>query len=137
MALLTTAMRKTGIAVAVGLALLSASPWGCAQREPAQTSNGATAAAANTMVATIKTLSCGSFASIVARVVPSGTGASPAPAASSNLAGRLLGHATNAATNAALNTVRSNPQARAEFVNIVAGPLVNKMIDCNIFPSLP
>jgi hypothetical protein len=31
--------------------------------------------------------------------------------------------------------LKSNPQARTQFVNIVAGPLVNKMIDCNMLPG--
>jgi hypothetical protein len=31
--------------------------------------------------------------------------------------------------------LKSNPQARSEFVNIVAGPLLNKMIDCDMLPG--
>lgn len=31
--------------------------------------------------------------------------------------------------------LKSNPQARTDFVNIVAAPLLNKMIDCNMVPG--
>ena len=32
------------------------------------------------------------------------------------------------------STLKSDPAARAQFVNKVAGPLVNKMIDCDMMP---
>ena len=32
--------------------------------------------------------------------------------------------------------MKNNPNARAQFVNIVAGPMVNKMIDCGMMSSL-
>lgn len=31
--------------------------------------------------------------------------------------------------------MKSDPAARARFVNRVAGPLVNKMIDCDLIPG--
>ena len=31
--------------------------------------------------------------------------------------------------------LKANPQARSDFVNIVGGPLLNKMIDCNMMPG--
>ena len=31
--------------------------------------------------------------------------------------------------------LKGNAQARTEFVNIVAAPLLNKMIDCNMVPG--
>jgi hypothetical protein len=31
--------------------------------------------------------------------------------------------------------LKANTQARSDFVNIVAGPLLNKMIDCNMMPG--
>jgi hypothetical protein len=31
--------------------------------------------------------------------------------------------------------LKQNPQARTDFVNIVGGPLLNKMIDCNMMPG--
>jgi hypothetical protein len=31
--------------------------------------------------------------------------------------------------------LKSNQQARTDFVNIVAAPLMNKMIDCNMMPG--
>jgi hypothetical protein len=30
--------------------------------------------------------------------------------------------------------IKQNPAARARFVNRVAGPLLNKMIDCDMLP---
>jgi hypothetical protein len=32
--------------------------------------------------------------------------------------------------------MKSNPAARTQFVNIVAGPMLNKMIDCGMMTSL-
>lgn len=31
--------------------------------------------------------------------------------------------------------LKGNAQARTQFVNIVAAPLLNKMIDCNMLPG--
>jgi hypothetical protein len=32
--------------------------------------------------------------------------------------------------------LKSNPEARTTFVNIVAAPLLNKMIDCDMLPGM-
>jgi hypothetical protein len=69
--------------------------------------------AANTMVAEIQNDSCSEFASMLQSRK---SGAS----SKSSRAGGMM---------------KSDPAARARFVNKVAGPLVNKMIDCDLLPS--
>ena len=34
----------------------------------------------------------------------------------------------------AVNFLRNDPQARTEFINKVAGPIVNKMFECGMIP---
>lgn len=68
--------------------------------------------AGNAFVSKINGESCSEFAATMAKM--KGNGASPSPMAS-----RLKG----------------NQQARTDFVNIVAAPLLNKMIDCNMLPG--
>ena len=34
----------------------------------------------------------------------------------------------------AVNFLRSDPQARTEFINKIAGPVVNKMFECGMVP---
>jgi hypothetical protein len=36
----------------------------------------------------------------------------------------------------ASSIMKNNPSARTQFVNIVAGPMLNKMIDCGMMSSL-
>jgi hypothetical protein len=69
-------------------------------------------AAANSMVQQIQTSSCASFASM--------------------LQSRKSGGGQRRSGG---NMIKQNPAARARFVNRVAGPLVNKMIDCDMLPS--
>lgn len=68
--------------------------------------------AANAFVSKINGESCSQFASTMAKM--KGNGASPSPMAAK---------------------LKSNPQARTDFVNIAAAPLLNKMIDCNMMPG--
>jgi hypothetical protein len=70
-------------------------------------------AAANSMVQQIQTSSCASFASMLQSRKSGGGGGR-----------RSTG-----------SMIKQNPAARARFVNRVAGPLVNKMIDCDMLPS--
>jgi phosphosulfolactate phosphohydrolase-like enzyme len=71
--------------------------------------------AANAMVSKINGEDCTQFAATMSKMKSGGSSkASPSP-----MAAKLKG----------------NPQARSEFVNIVAGPLLNKMIDCNMVPG--
>lgn len=68
--------------------------------------------AANAFVSKIDGESCSQFAATMSEM--KGGSASPSP-----MAAKLKG----------------NAQARTHFVNIVAAPLLNKMIDCNMLPG--
>jgi hypothetical protein len=73
--------------------------------------------AANSFVSKINGESCSDFANTMSQMKQkSGSGSS---SSSSGMAAKL----------------KANPQARADFVNIVGGPLLNKMIDCNMMPG--
>jgi hypothetical protein len=65
---------------------------------------------ANEMVASIQSDSCAQFAA--------------------TLKGRKSGSGSSAG-----GMMKKDPTARARFVNKVAGPLLNKMIDCDLLPS--
>ena len=68
---------------------------------------------ANTMAHSIQTDSCADFAAMLKKHKSgSGSGASKAS-----------------------GMMKSDPAARARFVNKVAGPLLNKMIDCDLLPG--
>jgi hypothetical protein len=71
--------------------------------------------AANQLVTKINGESCTQFAQTMAQM----KGKSSSGASSSAMASKLKG----------------NAQARTDFVNIVAAPLLNKMIDCNMMPG--
>ena len=68
--------------------------------------------AANSFVTKINGESCADFAATMAKM--KSNGASPSPMAAK---------------------LKANAQARTDFVNIVAAPLLNKMIDCNMLPG--
>lgn len=68
--------------------------------------------AANSFVQQIQSSSCASFASMMQSRKGGGGG--------SRRTGSML---------------KQNPAARARFVNRVAGPLLNKMIDCDMLPN--
>lgn len=68
--------------------------------------------AGNMLVNKINGENCSQFASTMAQMKNS-------KSKSSSMSSRLKG----------------NSQARSEFVNIVAGPLLNKMIDCDMMPG--
>jgi hypothetical protein len=73
--------------------------------------------AANQFVSKINGESCSEFATTMSQMKnksSSGTSSS-----SSGMAAKL----------------KANAQARSDFVNIVGGPLLNKMIDCNMMPG--
>jgi hypothetical protein len=71
--------------------------------------------AAHAFVNKISGESCSDFAATMAKMKQGGSGSG----SSSSMASKLKG----------------NPQARTDFVNIVAAPLLNKMIDCNMMPG--
>jgi hypothetical protein len=66
-------------------------------------------AAASEMVSTIQSDSCAQFAATLKR--------------------------RKSGTSSAGGMMKRDPAARARFVNKVAGPLLNKMIDCDLLPN--
>lgn len=55
----------------------------------------------------------------------------------SDFAGTMsqMKHQPGATPSPMSSKLKGNTQARTDFVNIVAGPLLNKMIDCNMMPG--
>lgn len=108
----STFMRGSAFVVfAAALALVGAPA--NAQMSSAMTQKIVTKAA-NDFVSKIQGESCSDFAATMSKSKGSGSSASPSPMSS---------------------RLKSNPAARTQFVNIVAGPLLNKMIDCNMTPG--
>ncbi len=112
MILSSTMLRRAGVAAIAGLALAFVALPGQAQMRQ-QMADKMAVNAANTFVGQINGESCSDFAATMAKMKhPSG--ATPSP-----MSAKLKG----------------NTQARTDFVNIVGGPLLNKMIDCNMMPG--
>jgi hypothetical protein len=105
-------VRRIAIAAAACFALGAIALPGAAQMQ-AQMADKLAAKAGNAFVNKINGESCSQFAATMAQM--KGQSGSSSSSMSSKL--------------------KANPQARSEFVNIVAGPLLNKMIDCNMLPG--
>ncbi|HKU81183.1 MAG TPA: hypothetical protein VJP76_03355 [Candidatus Tumulicola sp.] len=100
---------RSGALIAAAAALTAALPAG------AQTvADKVAATAGNAMVSKIGGENCTQFAATMSKMKGSGS-----QKGSSSMSSRL----------------KSNPEARKTFVNIVAGPLLNKMIDCDMMPG--
>jgi hypothetical protein len=109
------APRRIGAAVAIGIALAAVALPGQAQVRQQMADKIATNAA-NQLVTKINGESCSEFATTMSQMKgKSGSSSSGSSGMSSKL--------------------KANSQARTDFVNIVAGPLLNKMIDCNMLPG--
>ena len=112
MYLSSTTFRRIGVAALATLALAFAALPGQAQMRQ-QMADKVAVNAANQLVTKINGESCSEFAATMGQMKhPSG--ATPSPMASK---------------------LKGNSQARTDFVNVVAGPLLNKMIDCNMMPG--
>lgn len=109
----STMLRRVGIAAIASLAIASAAVPAFAQVRQQMADKIATNAA-NQLVAKINGESCSDFASTMAQMKSGKSGSG-----SSGMSSKL----------------KANSQARTDFVNIVAGPLLNKMIDCNMLPG--
>lgn len=81
----------------------------------AQIADKAATAAGNALVSKIQGENCSQFAQTMAQMKSKSSSGSSSSAMASKLKG--------------------NTQARTDFVNIVAAPLLNKMIDCNMMPG--
>jgi hypothetical protein len=108
--------RVFGIAMGACLiAAVTALPGVAQQQMRQQIADKVATAAANQFVTKINGESCSDFANTMSQMKQkSGSGSS-----SSGMAAKL----------------KANQQARSDFVNIVGGPLLNKMIDCNMLPG--
>jgi hypothetical protein len=102
-------MRSLIIAVLAAIALV---PVGANASIRQNIANGAATKAGNDFVAKIQGENCGQFAATMTQMKGNGS-------SSSSMASKL----------------KNNAQARTTFVNIVAAPLLNKMIDCNLLPG--
>lgn len=112
MFLSSIAFRRVGTAAAASVALSIVAVPGAAQMR-AQLAEKVATNAGHQFVAKINGESCSEFASTMAQMKSSKS------SSGSGMSSKLKG----------------NPQARSDFVNIVAGPLVNKMIDCDMMPG--
>ena len=103
-------VRRLAACAVLGAALcLSALP-GSAQMRGSM-KNRMVDAVATQMVSSIQSDSCADFAAM------------------------LKGHKSGSGSGGAGGMMKKDPAARARFVDKVAGPLLNKMIDCDLLPS--
>jgi hypothetical protein len=107
-------LRRIGIVAAASISLGAIALPGQAQMRQQMADKIATNAA-NSFVSKINGESCTQFAATMAQM----KGKSGSSSSSSGMASKL----------------KANPQARTDFVSIVGGPLLNKMIDCNMMPG--
>ncbi len=105
-------LRRVGFAAAASLALGAIALPSQAQMRQQMADKTATAAG-NSFVSKIDGESCSQFAATMAQMK------GKSGSSSSGMASKL----------------KANAQARSEFVNIVGGPLLNKMIDCDMMPG--
>jgi hypothetical protein len=95
----------------IGMALSLALAGGAQAQRNGPLANQMIDAAANKMVQQIQSSDCASFASM------------------------LQSHKNGNGGSKKSSRLKQNPAARARFVNTVAGPLLNKMIDCDMLPG--
>jgi len=108
-------LRRVAFAFAAFAAIGAASTLTGSAQIRQQIADRAATDAANQFVAKIQGESCTDFAATMAQMKGKSAGASPSPMSAK---------------------IKSNPQARTTFVNIVAAPLLNKMIDCGAVPGM-
>ena len=106
-------LRRIGVVALAALALGFVALPGQSQTMRQQMAGKIATEAGNTLVSKINGETCSQFAQTMAQMKNSKS------SGSSSMSSKLKG----------------NSQAREEFVNIVAGPLLNKMIDCNMMPG--
>jgi hypothetical protein len=114
MFLSSIALRRVGIVAAASIVLSAVAIPGAAQVRQQMADKIATNAG-HQFVTKIQGESCSQFAQTMQQM----KGSSSSGSSSSGMSSKL----------------KANSQARTDFVNIVAGPLLNKMIDCNMMPG--
>ena len=112
MFLFSIALRRIGIVAAASIALSAIAVPSQAQMRQQMADKIATNAA-NSFVSKINGETCTQFAATM---------------------GQMKGKSGSSSSGMA-SKLKANPQARSDFVNIVGGPLLNKMIDCNMMPG--
>ena len=115
MFLSSIALRRAGIVAAASIALSVFALPAVAQTMRQQMADKVAVNAGHQFVTKIQGESCTQFGQTMAQMKGSSSGGSGSSGMSSKL--------------------KANSQARTDFVNIVAGPLLNKMIDCNMMPG--
>lgn len=115
MFLSSIALRRAGIIAAAGIALGVLAIPATAQQMRSQMADKIAVNAGHQFVTKIQGESCSQFGQTMSQM----KGGSPGGSSSSGMSSKL----------------KANSQARTDFVNIVAGPLLNKMIDCNMMPG--
>ena len=109
-----TLLRRTALVAAAAAIITFATAlpsWADIRQDMA---DKAATTAANQLVAKIQGESCSDFATTMAQMKNKSSTATPSPMSAK---------------------LKSNTQARTTFVNIVAAPLLNKLIDCNMLPG--
>lgn len=109
-----TFFRRTALAVAAcGILAAAATVPGSADMRQ-NLANKAATEAANQFVAKIQGESCADFAATMAQMKGKSASATPSPMSAK---------------------LKANAGARTTFVNIMAAPLLNKLIDCDMLPG--
>ncbi|MBV8344829.1 MAG: hypothetical protein JO190_07535 [Candidatus Eremiobacteraeota bacterium] len=108
-------MRRVGLGATLIFAFTLAGIPGQAQQMRQQMADKVAENAGNTLVQKINGESCSDFANMMAQMKHQSSGGS----SSSSMSQKL----------------KANTEARTQFVNIVAAPLLNKMISCNMLPG--
>jgi hypothetical protein len=107
------ALRRIGVGALVSVAVaFAALPVQAQMRQ--QMADKIAVQAAHTFVSKIQGESCSDFATTMSQ---------------------MKGNKSSGSSGSMSSKLKANAQARTDFVNIVAGPLLNKMIDCNMMPG--
>jgi hypothetical protein len=107
--------RRIAAGAIIGVAFAIAAIPGHAQQMRQQMADNVAVSAGNAFVQKINGESCSDFASTMSQMKHKSSGGS----SSSSMSQKL----------------QANTEARTQFVNIVAAPLLNKMISCNMLPG--
>ncbi|MBV8068143.1 MAG: hypothetical protein JO113_09200 [Candidatus Eremiobacteraeota bacterium] len=106
--------RRAGIVAAASIALSAIALPGAAQQMRQQMADKVAVNAGHQFVTKIQGESCSQFGQTMSQ---------------------MKGSKSSSGSSGMSSKLQANSQARTDFVNIVAGPLLNKMIDCNMMPG--
>jgi len=106
-------MRRIGLGAVLGFAFALAAIPGQAQQMRQQMADKVAASAGNAFVSKINGESCSQFAQTMSQMKSKG----------------------GSSSGSMSQKLKANAEARTQFVNIVAAPLLNKMISCDMLPG--